>query len=95
MSNRDPIMVSDHAVLRWLERVEGVDVARIRRRIRRAVINGVRLGAASIKLDGVEYRVVVQPDGAPVVTTTVSRQERPHLAVPRIEPGSGCDEELA
>jgi hypothetical protein len=31
-----PTFVSDHAVLRWLERVEGIDLFEIRERIRRA-----------------------------------------------------------
>lgn len=31
-----PTFVSDHAVLRWLERVEGVDLEEVRNRIRAA-----------------------------------------------------------
>lgn len=52
--------VSDHAVLRYLERVEGMDIERIRRKIGRKVdlaldhpaATGVVIGAFVFKIDG-------------------------------------------
>lgn len=77
--------VSDHAVLRWLERVEGVDVRAIKRRIRKAVTRGAGLGARSVTLDGVNYSLQYHETGDAVVTTTHSHQVRGHLAEPRLE----------
>lgn len=84
------LRVSDHAVLRWLERVEGVNVHAIRRRIRRAVIRGVKEGACGVRLDGVQYNIAYHEDAA-VVTTCHSPHERQHLGEPRL-PRGGNDE---
>ncbi|MCB1463239.1 MAG: hypothetical protein KDJ90_12630 [Nitratireductor sp.] len=85
MIDRRPkrITVSDHAVLRWLERVEGVDVKAIRRRIGRAVRNASEHGAAGARLDGVGFCLQYRDDGEAVVTTTVSHHVRSHLAEKR------------
>lgn len=77
------LRVTDHAVLRWLERVEGVDVVAIRRRIAKAVRRGVDHGAAGVVLDGVTFYLQYGGDEA-VVTTTHSPHVRPHLAEPRV-----------
>lgn len=79
------LRVTDHAVLRWLERVEGVDVDSIKRRIARAVRRGVDHGAAGVILDGVTFYLQYACDEA-VVTTTHSPYPRPHLAEPRLAP---------
>lgn len=44
--------VTDHALVRWLERVEGYPVAALRRAIlsRPAVLQGIALGASGIQL---------------------------------------------
>jgi len=71
--------VSDHAVLRWLERVEGVNVHAIRRRIRNACRAGAEAGAAGVQLAGVRFVLATGANGT-VVVTTLSRRLRPHLA---------------
>lgn len=76
------ITVSDHAVLRWLERVEGVDVKAIRRRIARATRKGAELGASAVTLDGVRFAIHQAGDQAGV-WTVYSPQARTHLAEPR------------
>jgi len=48
-------MVSDHAVLRFLERCHGLDVEVIRAQIRESVQTGVRYGASAVIADGVKY----------------------------------------
>lgn len=81
------ITVSDHAVLRWLERVEGVNVKAIRRRIQRSVRAACDHGASGARLDGVGFCLQYHDDGEAVVTTTVSSHTRSHLAEPRREDG--------
>lgn len=45
MTKRPAIAVSDHAVLRWLERVEGLDVADLRLRLAASAEIGQAYGA--------------------------------------------------
>lgn len=48
--------VSDHAVVRWLERIQGVDVDAIRERILDPKVRAAcEIGATGIKIDGFEY----------------------------------------
>lgn len=61
------IPVSDHAVLRYLERVQGLDIERLRREIGARVDLAVELGACGVIIDGFSYRI----DGG--VVTTVLR----------------------
>lgn len=77
------IEISDHAVLRWLERVEGVNVKAIRRRIEKTVRRAVGHGASAARLDGVTFQLQYRETGEAVVTTTYTPQSRPHLAEPR------------
>ncbi|MCD2176466.1 hypothetical protein [Rhizobium sp. C1] len=48
-------IVSDHAVLRYLERCHGLNVEVIRAQIRESVRTGVRYGASAVITDGVKY----------------------------------------
>ncbi|SDQ99267.1 hypothetical protein SAMN05519103_00333 [Rhizobiales bacterium GAS113] len=68
------IFVSDHAVLRWLERVMNVDTEAARTRIRDAVRNGVKAGSSAVMVDGVAYVL----DGNRVVTVTPKRRPAPY-----------------
>lgn len=56
MSKRRPdlptVSVSDHAVLRWLERIEGVDIDGLRARIARSAEVGVAFGAGVVVVSG-------------------------------------------
>lgn len=81
------IDVSDHAVLRWLERVEGVDVSGIRRRIANATRSASERGASGVRVEGVTFTIDYRA-GHPVVVTTHSQFARPHLAQPR-KPAGG------
>lgn len=76
------LRVSDHAVLRWLQRVEGVNVEAIRRRIAEAARVGAGHQAEGIRAQGVTYKLQYNP-GEAVVTTVTSPHPRPHLAEPR------------
>ncbi|GIT85428.1 hypothetical protein [Roseobacter sp. OBYS 0001] len=50
-------IVSDHAVLRYLERVYGVDIDGVRARITEITAEGRENGACGIKADGVSYKI--------------------------------------
>lgn len=49
--------VSDLAVLRYLERVCGVDIAAVRREIHSAAAPAIERGAAGVTRDGLTYRI--------------------------------------
>lgn len=52
----DNPQVTDHAVLRYLERVKGFDIAAVRKEmLTPEVTSAIRVGAVSLKRDGVEY----------------------------------------
>ena len=53
--------VTDHALVRWLERVEGFPVDALRRAIlsRPAVLQGLALGASGIQLPDLGARLVI------------------------------------
>ena len=61
--------VSDHAVLRYLERQHGVEIERIRDHIRGLCVSGVRYGAAGVIAEDVKF--ILQGD---VVTTVLKRE---------------------
>jgi hypothetical protein len=55
---KPPYPVSDHAVLRWLERVRGVDVETARREIgHRAAIALDHPGAGAVLVDGIKLQL--------------------------------------
>lgn len=61
--------VTDHAVLRYLERAMGVDVEGIRRQIHEACRTGISVGAVSVKHGDVRFTIA----GGRVTTTMVGR----------------------
>lgn len=67
---RGRITVSDHAVLRYLERVGGFDIDGLRRNIAERVGPAVRAGATGVNIDGFAFRVTLAPSG-PVITTVL------------------------
>ncbi|PHR19276.1 MAG: hypothetical protein COA37_17755 [Hoeflea sp.] len=73
MSERLPVPVTDHAVLRWLERACGVDVEAVREAISGCCDRGVEAEAKIIVVDRVKFIAV---DG--VIVTTLHRRMRVH-----------------
>jgi len=70
---RVTVRVSDHAVLRWLDRQHGLDVGAVKALMADMTRNGAELGALAVCIDNV--RLVLKqtaPDQA-VVVTTLSR----------------------
>ena len=60
------ISVSDHAVLRWLERVHEIDIEFFRNQIRNIVGPPMKVKATSITVDGFCY--VFDPETRTVIT---------------------------
>lgn len=73
MSNKRPrnLPVTDHAVLRYLERHGFVDVEGVRRQIFAECQQALNSGASKIRINGTEYRIA---DGT--VITVISRRKR-------------------
>lgn len=69
-----PVNVTDHALLRWIERVEKVDVAAVRARIVQVVGPAAGIGAPYVVHDG--FSVILE--GA-VVITVLDRHQRPKV----------------
>lgn len=64
---------SDHAVVRYLERVKGMDIDAVRREIGRVVDQGLEAGACGVISGGFVYRI----EGGCVVTITRQNTPRP------------------
>lgn len=58
------VAVTDHAVVRYLERALGLDVEAVRTEIARAVKRGIAEGASGVRVGGLWFRL----EGAVVVT---------------------------
>lgn len=50
-------LITDHAMLRYLERVVGIDVAAHRHEVERRVSLAVELGASALVSDGFRYTI--------------------------------------
>lgn len=58
MSGKDKsVPVSDHAVLRYLEHIAGVDVEAIRRRMWQQARSAATTGASTTTVGGIKYRI--------------------------------------
>lgn len=49
-----PVRITDHAVLRYLERAHGLDIDAVRRHLSGKVQTGARLGAVGVTIDNVK-----------------------------------------
>lgn len=64
-----PLQVSDHAVMRYLERVHGFDTEKIRVAIRQVAGEAARAGVARYRKDGLIYVMKRGDDGEACVAT--------------------------
>ncbi len=65
--------VTDHALIRYLERVKGVNIEALRHEIGRIVDDGLNKGVCGVQSAGFTYRI----EGGRVVT--VYRSNRPNI----------------
>lgn len=75
------VRVSDHAVLRYLERHGGFEIEKLRRSMELRLTPLAQTGAARIKLDGLVFVGRQSADGGRTVASVLD----PQNAVPRIE----------
>lgn len=55
MKRRPAILdISDHAVLRWLERCHGLNVSAIREHLAGRAMTGAELGATAVRIEGIK-----------------------------------------
>ena len=64
--------VTDHAVIRYLERVQGVDIEALRRQIGRVADKGLAVGAGGVISGGMIYVI----EGGFVVTVIPQHEPR-------------------
>lgn len=69
----DDKIVTDHALLRWLERVHGIDMEKFRCDLDVIVRDAVRAGAKALNRDGFKY---VIENGKLVTVLTPEKWER-------------------
>ncbi|MFG1247284.1 hypothetical protein [Xanthobacter flavus] len=74
---RPDVVVSDHAVLRWIERVAGIDVAELRRRIASDVRPFLDAGACSAAIGGVRFMLDPKTRAVVTVITEGKMREEP------------------
>lgn len=65
--------VSDHAILRYLERAHGLDIEAVRNHIAGRCTTGAELGALTVIVESVKF-VLVAAGTDTVVTTVVKRR---------------------
>lgn len=70
-----PVQVSDHAVLRYLERAHGLDVEVIRKHLSGLAVNAARLGASAVTIENV--KLVLRASHSEEDTTAVVTVIRP------------------
>lgn len=71
------VRVSDHAVVRYLERVGGFDIERLRLEIAARAERSLSPGAISIVMDGFRYVVRRDDEGRPVIVTVMDADLNP------------------
>lgn len=57
LDTRTGIEVTDHAIVRWLERVRGIDMDAVRAEIAAHCRTAVEFGAASVLVHNVKFRL--------------------------------------
>jgi hypothetical protein len=65
------VRITDHAVLRYLERAHGLDVEEVRKHLAGRVANGVALGAVSVKIENVKMVLRRSAEGETALVTVM------------------------
>ncbi len=69
------IHVTDHAILRYLQRAHGLDIEAVRRHLSGRAINGARLGAVGVTVENV--KLVLHQMGGDVYVVTALKPQWP------------------
>ncbi len=70
MKKKPRAHVTDHAVLRYLERAKGIDIEAVRLELGHVVDRAVELGAGGAIIDGIRYVL----DGPTIITCTFVKE---------------------
>jgi len=68
------VTVSDHALVRWLERVNKIDVSVYREQIASVCRDAMAIGATSIQIDGFLY--LFDPNTSTIITVLTPDQRK-------------------
>ncbi|MHB2265832.1 hypothetical protein [Aliihoeflea sp. PC F10.4] len=66
-----PIHITDHAMLRYLERAHGLDIEAVRLHLEKRAVNAVRLGAVAVTVENVKLVIEHHKDESATVTTAL------------------------
>ena len=72
----DDIRVTDHALVRFLERVEGIDFGPLREEIASLTRAAINLGAVTTTIDGFLYRIDPRTRAVITIFTSEMRKTR-------------------
>lgn len=78
MSKSDEVIISDHALIRYIERYLDVDLNPVRQQIRDKTQKAIEAGAMSIQIDG--FLFTIAPQQRTVVTILTPEQRRNQYA---------------
>tara|TARA_R110002020_G_scaffold15555_35_gene55448 strand:- start:23149 stop:23427 length:279 start_codon:yes stop_codon:yes gene_type:complete len=67
------LTVSDHAVLRYLEREHGLDVEAVRSHLARPALHAAELGAVAVQIERIKLVIRTVEPGRAVVVTALHR----------------------
>lgn len=81
------LRVTDHCVLRYLERAKGVDVEAIRSHIESLCAPAHQAGAVSIRAEGVQFKF------SSIAVLTCLPVKQPHRHSPNYIPGTRAEQE--
>ncbi len=71
---KDPVRISDHAVLRYMERAMGLNVELVRQHIAAICAGPAGIGASCVRSEGIRFELVNN-----AVTTCVPDRQNPSL----------------
>lgn len=77
------IYVTDHAVLRYIERHYRVDLTRIRAEIENKAGAAAKLGAKSVSVGDLKFELSPDREGTVVIKTVLERWMKPKFRPPR------------
>lgn len=82
---RSGVQVTDHAIVRYLERHGGFDIPALRQQIGQRVTAAAKVKAGAVTIDGAVFVLAYPADSTPVVVTCLTRDEISSIRVFRGE----------
>ena len=92
--SKDPVRVSDHAVLRYMERAMGLNVEIVREHIQTLCAGPAAFGATAVRTEGVKFEIVsgavvsVVPDTGTSISNTAQARAKAKIRREREQYGA-------